>query len=396
MHRVWQVCKGFHVQGRRKRGSRHAPAWWLVTALVLGMAAWFLWPERGGDVPRPTIPKGASAQATNRPAAGWLAAGRVAVVPGQPVGSVQVTNRVAVPPRVPERLAESEPFEVRPVRDLLEAQVVLARLGISPGSIDGSGGYQTRTALRAFQSRERLPVTGELDAATRERLVLRQPLFKRWRVTEADLARLHPVSRTWLGKSRQGALEFESLLEMLAERACSHPGLVRRLNPTVDWTNAVPGVEVVLPEVSPPPVREKAAFLRIEISARVLRAYDRATNLVAHFPCSIARRVEKRPVGELRVISVVENPDYRFDPAIFPESAEARTLKGPLRIPPGPNNPVGRAWIGLSLPGYGIHGTPRPEDVGRTESHGCFRLANWNAQHLARLAWSGMPVRVDP
>jgi hypothetical protein len=96
------------------------------------------------------------------------------------------------------------------------------------------------------------------------------------------------------------------------------------------------------------------------------------------------------------VVVAVADPDYTFDPEVFPESAEARSLGRKLRLPPGPNNPVGTAWIGLDRPGYGIHGTPKPEDVGRTESHGCFRLANWNADLLRRMAWVGLPIRVEP
>jgi lipoprotein-anchoring transpeptidase ErfK/SrfK len=57
---------------------------------------------------------------------------------------------------------------------------------------------------------------------------------------------------------------------------------------------------------------------------------------------------------------------------------------------------VGVAWISLDRPGYGIHGTPQPEKVGRTESHGCFRLANWNAEYLLKIVWAGMPVYVEP
>ena len=112
--------------------------------------------------------------------------------------------------------------------------------------------------------------------------------------------------------------------------------------------------------------------------------------------CSIARKVEKRPVGELKVVRLAPNPNYRFDPEIFKESPEARKIGRKLMIPPGPNNPVGTAWIGLSRTGYGIHGTPHPVDVGRTESHGCFRLANWNAEFLVQAAWVGMPVFVEP
>jgi lipoprotein-anchoring transpeptidase ErfK/SrfK len=92
---------------------------------------------------------------------------------------------------------------------------------------------------------------------------------------------------------------------------------------------------------------------------------------------------------------VVKNPNYTFNPAVFPESEEGRKLGRRLVLPPGPNNPVGVAWIGLSRAGYGIHGTPLPEMVGRTESHGCFRLANWNADYLRRMAWVGMPIWVE-
>ena len=100
--------------------------------------------------------------------------------------------------------------------------------------------------------------------------------------------------------------------------------------------------------------------------------------------------------AELRVVVVIPDPDYTWDPAVFTESPEAKELGRRLIIPPGPNNPVGLAWIGLDRPGYGMHGTPEPEKVGRTESHGCFRLANWDAVALLGLAKVGLPVLVEP
>ena len=140
----------------------------------------------------------------------------------------------------------------------------------------------------------------------------------------------------------------------------------------------------------------KAAFVRIWLTDRFLQAFDYNTNLLVHFPCSVARRLEKRPAGELRVTAVAGNPTYTFDPEIFPESPEAREIGRKLVLPPGPNNPVGTVWIGLDAPGYGIHGTPRPEDVGRAETHGCFRLANWNAELLVQLVSVGTPVHIEP
>lgn len=257
-------------------------------------------------------------------------------------------------------------------------------------------GTQSRAALLAFQRREGLPETGSLDAATRARLWLStSPLVQRV-ITSNDLARLQPLSQTWLGKSQQTALEYETLLELLAEEGRASPNLVRRLNPDLGWTNTMIGTIVQLPFITNPPPARKASFVVISLGAKRLQAFDARTNLLAHFPCSIAARVEKRPAGELRVVAIAENPNYTFNPEVFPESPEARQLNRKLILAPGPNNPVGTAWISLSRPGYGIHGTPAPEQVGRTESHGCFRLANWNAEHLLRLVWVGMPVYVTP
>lgn len=278
----------------------------------------------------------------------------------------------------------------------MELQIALARLAISPGSVDGVMGSQTRLALIAFQRREGLSPTGALDDATRGRLVLATKPVTSYTVTSDDLARLQPLSQTWLGKSQQSALDYETILELVSEKGRASPNLMRRLNPGMNWTNLVAETELNLPDITNAPPRIRAELVVIKLGEKTLAAFDGATNLLAHFPCSIAARVEKRPAGELRVTAVAPNPDYTFNPEVFPESAEARQIKSKLMLPPGPNNPVGTAWISLSLPGYGMHGTPNPEQVGRTESHGCFRLANWNAEYLLKLVWVGMPVYVEP
>ena len=274
--------------------------------------------------------------------------------------------------------------------------MALVSHGVSPGPLDGMIGSQTRSALRAFQQQENVSLTGELDEATQPRLLLSVPVFTNHVVTSNDLTRLLPLGTTWLAKSQQERLDYETLLELVAEKSQSNPKLIRQLNPGIDWSNVLAGTAVTIPNAELPPVLEKAAFARIYLAQRVLQAYGSNTNLLVHFPCSIAQRVEKRPVGELHVAVVAPNPNYTFDPEVFPESAEAQELGRKLILQPGPNNPVGVVWIGLDKPGYGIHGTPRPEEVGRTESHGCFRLANWNAEYLLKLVWIGMPVYVEP
>lgn len=285
----------------------------------------------------------------------------------------------------------------RPVQTVFEAQLALDELGISSGSLDGKIGPQTRAAIRAYQADQKLPQTGDLDAVTKTNLTLNSPPLTTYTVTSNDLARLQPVSKTWLGKSQQTALDYETILELVAEKSHSHPDLIRRLNPAVNWADVAAGTVFRVPDVAYDDPADKAAFVRISLSGKTLEAFDADTNLMLHFPCSIAQRVEKRPVGELHVAVIVPNPNYTFDPDLFPESPEAKSQPGvKLIIPPGPNNPVGTVWIGLDKTGYGIHGTARPEDVGRTESHGCFRLANWNAERLMKLVWLGMPVYVEP
>lgn len=284
----------------------------------------------------------------------------------------------------------------RSVKNMLEAQVALARLAISPGSIDGALGSQTRAALAAFQQLKNLATTRAFDTNTQALLKLDAPLLTDYVVTSNDLARLQPLGKTWLAKSQQSALDYETILQLVAEKAHAHPVLVQKLNPGIDWANVAAGTVLKIPSVDYPEPTDKAAFVVIHLSSKFLEAFDTESNLMAHFPCSIAAKVEKRPVGELHVSVVAPNPNYTFDPAIFPESPEAQAIGHKLILPPGPKNPVGVAWIGLDKPGYGMHGTPNPEQVGRTESHGCFRLANWDAAYLVKLVWVGMPVYVEP
>jgi len=283
----------------------------------------------------------------------------------------------------------------QPIGSTLELQVELHRRGFSCGSIDGVAGAQTSAALRAFQRAVGIADTGMLDSATRENLRLTAPALGEYSFTATELAELRPVPDTWLEKSQLPALGYASALELVAERFHAHPNLVRRLNPGVDWLALLPGGKIVVPAADHVTVSGKAAQIVIALDARELEVIDAVSRVIAHFPVSIARMAEKRPIGDLHVTVVIPNPDYTFDPDVFPESAEGKALGRKLVIPPGPNNPVGLVWIGLDRPGYGIHGTPEPEKIGRTESHGCFRLANWDALTLAGLVQVGMPVIVE-
>jgi len=165
-------------------------------------------------------------------------------------------------------------FVARPAQSVFEVQLALARIGISPGSLDGLFGPKTRLALLAFQQKENLPAPGALDASTKSRLVIATPPFTNYTVTSEDLARLRPLGKTWLEKSRQDRLDYETILELVAEKSESHPRLIQLLNPSVDWTNLPAGTLVTLPNVEPAPLRGRAAFAHIHLETRTLQVLD--------------------------------------------------------------------------------------------------------------------------
>ncbi|MFH0881279.1 MAG: L,D-transpeptidase, partial [Lentisphaerota bacterium] len=213
-------------------------------------------------------------------------------------------------------------------------------------------------------------------------------------ISNGDEAALSPAVWGWVKKSEAERLGYTTILEMLAEQSHASEEGLRQLNPEVVWPDPAEGTAVVLP--NPRPFRLKpASEIRISLSRKVLRVYDENKKTIAWFPCSIAKDKNKRPQGLLTIQNCADDPTYLFDSNLFAEDAEAYALNKRLVIPPGPNNPVGVAWIGLSLPGYGIHGTPVPEDIGKTESHGCFRLSNWNAEKLMKMIRIGTPVMIE-
>ena len=278
----------------------------------------------------------------------------------------------------------------------LSAQIALTEQGFSSGSVDGMNGNQTQLAIKAFQTRENLTPSGELNDETFAKLGAQiAPPLKKYSISAEDLSSLQPLPKTWLEKSQVKNLGYETALELVAEKHLAHPRLLQRLNPKIDWNKISAGTVVEVPDVRLKSFSEKAGLLSISLKLKTLQVYSAERRLLAHFPCSIAARVEKRPVGKLKVINFAANPVYTFDPANFPESEEARKLTTKLILPPGANNPVGLAWIGLDLPGYGIHGAPAPEQIGRTESHGCFRLTNWDALQLLKLVKIGTVVSVE-
>jgi lipoprotein-anchoring transpeptidase ErfK/SrfK len=145
----------------------------------------------------------------------------------------------------------------------------------------------------------------------------------------------------------------------------------------------------VVPNVGANKNAAKAAKVVVDKTARSLRALDDSGKLLAYYPASVGSEEKPAPDGSHKVRAVTQNPTYRYNPKYAFKEVKS---KRPFTVAPGPNNPVGSVWINLDGEGYGIHGTPEPEKISKTQSHGCIRLTNWDAQALAKMVTRGTPV----
>jgi lipoprotein-anchoring transpeptidase ErfK/SrfK len=300
---------------------------------------------------------------------------------------------VAQPAGGPARALPVDP-NVLTTERIAAYQVALERMHFSCGFIDGDQGMRTQRMLRAYQQSHDLPLSGFLDAATRASIGEPGEPFLNYTVTQADIDSIMPKPKTWREKAKAKRLSYNDIWELLAEKFHCTRGYLKDLNR--DVKQPVAGSDIIGPKVYPAAPYPEAASLRVNLGQTSIEALDASGRIIAFFPCSIAKDKNKRPSGRLVVKSVVPDPDYTFDPALFKDSAAEEHITHKMTLPPGPRNPVGTAWIGLSLPGYGIHGTPEPENISRTQSHGCFRLANWNANKVLRMVRVGTPVDVEP
>ena len=304
------------------------------------------------------------------------------------------TRPVDAQPSAPRKTTQSPPA----CGDIAGFQVLLDRLGFSPGEIDGRPGQHLSGALAAFQESKAIATTGKPDCDTWRALGGDEstPFLTEYVVTAADVKGpfIHVIPGDLPQQAKLPALGYRSALEELAERFHASPAFIQQLNRgarIIERTRLrVPAVEPFSPETKPAADPE-AGTITIEISREpsVMRATRADGTLVFYAPVSSGSEHDPLPPGTWKVTGVSWRPPFNYNPDLFWDAKPSQT---PATLKPGPNNPVGVVWIDVNIEHYGIHGTPEPSRVGRTESHGCVRLTNWDAARLAALVAPGSPV----
>lgn len=293
---------------------------------------------------------------------------------------------VTAPPRRPMGV----PPPASPEAAMLRIQILLDRSAFSPGQIDGLGGENTRQAIAAYRKANDLGAGDQADAALLQALTTADggPVTGEYVLTQADVSGpFSPPPGEDMAAQAANGVNYSTALERIAERFHISETLLQGLNPGVDFRSA--GARIVVPQVDSPALAE-VARIDVDKAEKAIRAYDASGKLVAFYPATIGSTDTPSPSGNgLKVNGVARAPDYTYDPS--------RLSYGPggekVVVPAGPNNPVGSVWIDLSKDTFGIHGTPDPAKIGKTASHGCVRLTNWDAEQLAAAVKPGVTVR---
>jgi lipoprotein-anchoring transpeptidase ErfK/SrfK len=357
-------------------------------------------PETAEETPPPApVATPAVAQPMPAPVSAPVAPVAAPVTPAAPQASA-TENADEMIDAIPDDGTEEEPncaHALRPPkaydREVLMLQIFLDRHNFSGGVIDGVWGASSLEAMRAWQKSHGYRQTSWVDVPLYAEIATMPAALTRYAITAEDLALVTgPLPATWAERAQMKLLGYESVGACMAERFHTSERTLRRLNPAIiNWPEDLRvGTILMVPNVEAAAL-EKPAHLVVALKECILAGYNAEGRMILRFPCSIARNRAHLPdAGVLKIKNMAPAPNYTYDPANYGQDPSV----GKMVVPAGPRNPVGSRWIGLSLAGYGIHGTPRPNSVGRPESRGCFRLTNWNAEKLFELVTTGMPVEV--
>ncbi|MDZ4371448.1 MAG: L,D-transpeptidase [Phenylobacterium sp.] len=274
---------------------------------------------------------------------------------------------------------------------MIQTQVLLDRARFSPGVIDGRPGENVRNAIRAYQQAHGMTVDGDVSPALLTRLsgADARPILRRYQITKTDVAGPFTASipEGMEAQSKLERLGYTDPAEKLAEKFHLDVDLLRAMNPGADFGAA--GTVITVVDRGTDEIDVAIARVEVDKTAMVLRAFAKDGRLLAVYPATIGSQTLPSPSGALEVTRIANDPTYHYDPKKLSFGDADRALV----IAPGANNPVGSIWIALSRDGYGIHGTPEPAMIGKTASHGCVRLTNWDAEELGGALEKGATVQ---
>jgi len=273
---------------------------------------------------------------------------------------------------------------------LIRTQVLLDRAHFSPGVIDGQDGENVKNAIAAYERANSLPEDGVLDAEVWAKLTADAgPILVDYTITAADAAGPYTpaIPKDYADMAKLERLGFSGPLEALAERFHMDTALLQALNPGADFAAA--GTRIVVAYPAREALPAKVATIEVDKTRKQVRAYDAAGKLLAVYPATVGSGELPTPSGEWAVRTIAPAPTWTYDPSRL-NFGDRKA--GKLTIKAGPNNPVGAVWIDLTKDTYGIHGAPEPRLVGKTASHGCVRLTNWDAVQLSKAVEKGTKV----
>ncbi|GHC76091.1 murein L,D-transpeptidase [Limoniibacter endophyticus] len=326
-------------------------------------------PERQGSIIRRPL--------NAEPSAPPPAAERPARPPSEIITEPQDQPRIEVPARNGART------------QVAELQVLLDRVGASPGAIDGRFGSNLEKALESYAQITGLVLRStDAESITKALEQTGGEAFTEYVITPEDVAGPYVASvpADYGEKAKLDRLSYTSVTEMLGERFHMDQDYLKSINPGVNFNR--PGTKIRVVNVGKPRANEVVRIVADKGRKQVL-GYGADGSLVVAYPATIGSSDTPSPTGTHKVERIAINPQYTYNPKVnFKQGNNDRILT----IPPGPNGPVGSVWIALSKPTYGIHGTPEPSQIGKTSSHGCVRLTNWDAQELAKLVKPGVEV----
>ena len=298
-------------------------------------------------------------------------------------------------------VARAEPVSEREV--ITRLQIFLDQRSFGPGKIDGRWGEFVAKALQRYQRANGENPTGQIDPGLQEHLQRIFPIYTTYQLTDDDFKRVGNIPYKPAEEAKVKAMLYRSITEFIAERYHSGENFITKLNKDKNLETLKPGDTVRVPNVPPFQIEELREVgslpVRPEFTKRLIKIDTRyrmldiieGDKLIGSYPITPGSKKLPAPIGTWKIVGIATMPWFRWDEAMLNHGERSENF---YNIPPGPRNPVGIAWIGLSKRGIGIHGTNNPDTIGRSGSHGCIRLANWDAARVINQVTEGMTVQI--